>query len=258
MRKIEGLLLDMDGVLYVGDKLIEGALETLEVLRRREVPFRFITNTTTRSPESLLDKLARLGIEAEAEEVFTAVTATRNYLESRGDPSCYLLLREEAKTAFKRFDKNDHDPDYVVIGDIGARWDYETLNDVFNMLMRGAGLICMHRNKFWQGEEGLRMDIGAFVAALEYVSDKEAIVIGKPSSAFFEQAIGSLGLSHEKVAIVGDDIDSDVGGGQASGLSGVLVKTGKYRESYVSRSSIRPDAIIDSIADLPGLLEKQG
>lgn len=252
----QGLLLDMDGVFYVGDTLLEGARETLTKLRQQEIPFRFITNTTTRSPASLLEKLHTLGLPAEEGDLFTAITATRDYLKRRGRPVCHFLVRDAIRPCFSEFDQNDHDPDYVIIGDIGAAWDYDTLNALFNMLMRGARLLCMHRNRYWQDDEGLRMDIGAFVAALEYVTGQQAVVIGKPSPAFFQTALASLGLPAESVAIVGDDIESDIGGGQSAGLQGILVKTGKYREELVKRSSVRPDTVIDSIAGLPDFLQR--
>lgn len=256
-QKIRGLLLDMDGVIYVGDRLVDGATEALVYLRENGIPFKFITNTTTRTPQELIAKLEAMGISVTEDEVFTAVSATLQYLKARGRPSCYLLLREGIKPIFEEFPEDPFQPDYVVIGDIGASWNYENLNAVFNMLMQGSRLICMHRNKYWQGEKGLLMDIGAFVAALEYVSGKEALVIGKPSPAFFQQAIESLGISRDKVAIVGDDIDSDIGGGQASHIKGILVRTGKYREAYAARSSVEPDYTIESIASLPTILDSQ-
>lgn len=250
----KGLLLDMDGVFYVGNKLLSGARETLKAIQSKNVPFRFVTNTTTKTQEELMEKLACLGLPVLPEQLFTAVTATERYLASRGKPSVFLLVRDSVRKTFEGFEEDDKCPDYVVIGDIGATWDYDTLNDVFNMLMRGSRLICMHRNKYFQGEKGLCMDIGAFVAALEHVSGKEAIVIGKPTTAFFQQAVASLGFGPEEVAMVGDDIDSDVGGGQASGLKGILVKTGKYREELALRSSVKPDETIDTIGDLPALI----
>ena len=244
---IKGLLVDLDGVIYVGDQLITGANEALNKIRELGIPIKFITNTTTRSP----DKLASLGIDADRGEIFTAVNATLDFLSANGAQSCHLLLRESIKPLFKEFPIDDHKPDYVIIG---ASWDYQSLNSVFNMLMRRSRLVCIHRNKFWQGEEGLRMDIGAFVAALEYVSGKEALVIGKPSKAFFRQAIEALGVRQSRVAIVGDDIDSDICGGQNSGIRGILVKTGKYRENYTAQSSIEPDFTVDSIREIPQLL----
>jgi len=252
---IEALVLDMDGVFYVGEEPIDGAARTLAWIREAGIPFRFITNTTTRTPDELVEKLDRLGLHTEPGEIFSALTATHRYLMRRGKPSCYLLVREAVKSLFSEFEENDRDPDYVVIGDIGAAWDYETLNRVFNMIMGGARLICMHRNKYWQTGEGLRMDIGAFVAALEYVTGKDAIVIGKPSPAFFQLAIDALGCATEKTAIVGDDIESDIGGGQAAHLQGILVRTGKFREAVMLNSPVKPDHVIDSIAGLPALLQ---
>lgn len=253
---VKGVLLDMDGVLYVGNELLEGACDTIEWLRAESIPFRFITNTTTRTKRELMEKLAGIGIEAKEDELFTAVSATRAYLQKLGSPSCHLLVRDSVRESFAEFPCDDHEPDVVVIGDIGASWTYDNLNAAFNMLVRGAELVCMHRNKYWQDSDGLRMDIGAFVAALEYVSGKRATVIGKPAPTFFDAAVRSLDLLPEEVAIVGDDIESDIGGGQDCGLRGVLCETGKYRPEIVENSGIRPNARIDSIAELPDWLSE--
>lgn len=254
---IEALVLDLDGVFYVGDTLVAGATDTLAWIREAQIPFRFITNTTTRTPDELVTKLDNLGLKAGPDEIFSALSATHDFLSQRGRPSCYLLVRESVKGLFTEFGENDQDPDFVVIGDIGAAWDYETLNRVFNMIMNGAKLLCMHRNKYWQTEQGLRMDIGAFVAALEYVTGQTAIVIGKPSAAFFQLAIDALGCSAENTAVLGDDIESDIGGGQAAHLQGILVRTGKFREEVMQHSAVKPDYVIDSIADLPALLQRR-
>ena len=118
------------------------------------------------------------------------------------------------------------------------------------MLIGGARLMALHKGKSWQTEEGLRVDMGAFVAGLEYASDKTATVVGKPSPEFYRLALDSMGLGPTEVAMVGDDIDSDVGGAQAAGMKGVLVKTGKYRKAVAEALAVRPDLTIDSIADL--------
>lgn len=252
---IRGFVLDMDGVLHVGNQAIPGAADTLRLLRERGIPFRFITNTSTRSPEELQRTMAAIGLEVGADEIFSAVAATCSYLAQAGRPRCHLLVADSVKDCFADFPQDDSEPDFVVIGDIGERWHYAMLNDVFRMLMRGARLVCMHRNRYWQTEQGLKMDIGAFVAGLEYVSGKEAVVIGKPSWDFFRLSVQSLGLTAGEVAIVGDDIETDIGGGQAAGLRGILVRTGKYREELVKLSSVEPDHVIASIAELPGLLQ---
>ncbi len=254
---IKGILFDLDGVLYVGDQAIEGARETLAWLKSRSIPFRFITNTSTKTAAAVADKLRGMGFDISADEIFSAVTATREFLSRQGSPSVHLLIRDSARSEFSQFPEADSVPDYVVVGDIGAAWDYQLLNRVFNELMEGAELIAMHMNKYWQTEQGLQMDIGAFVAGLEFVTGKQATIIGKPSEAFFHLAVANMGLEPAQALVVGDDIENDVGGSQAAGLQGVLVKTGKFRDRLVKNSEISPNAIIDSIADLPGLLDSR-
>ena len=129
------------------------------------------------------------------------------------------------------------------------------LNEVFACLTRGAKLIAIHKNRFWQTEHGLQMDIGAFITGLEYAANTQAMLIGKPSADFFNMALTDLNMQSNEVLMVGDDIDSDVGGAQTAGLMGVLVRTGKYRQAYAESSAIKPDAVIDSVADLPELLK---
>lgn len=251
---IAGVLLDMDGVLYVDNRLIPGANATLATLRERGIPLRFITNTTTTTAAQLASKLSALGLNVQESEIFSAVTATVDYLAAQGTPSVHLVVAEAVRECFAGLERDDQKPDVVVLGDIGTAWNYDLLNRVFNMLMRGAQLVCMHRNKYWQTEGGLRMDIGAFVAGLEYASGQQATVIGKPAWEFFHQATASLKVPAQQVAIIGDDIEVDIGGGMDAGLIGILVRTGKYREAMMRRSAIKPSAIIDSIADLPGLI----
>lgn len=258
MAAPSAFLLDLDGVFYVGDRLVPGGNETLTELRRRGLPFRFVTNTTTKTAAQLLGKLAAIGLDARPAEVFTAVTATRDFLRTQGTPSCFPLVHEAVQREFAEFPLDQNRPDFVIVGDIGERWSYQLLDDAFNMLMRGSQLVCMHKNKFWQVDEGLKLDIGAFVSGLEYASGKTARILGKPSADFFALALESMGTRPSDVLLIGDDVDSDVGGAQSYGIRGALVKTGKYRAEYVEKSSILPDFILPSIADLPALLDGLG
>ncbi len=255
MDPIEGVLFDLDGVFYIGDEVVKGAANTLAWCRQRQIPFRFITNTSTKTTGAVASKLQALGLQVSVADIFSAVNATVDFLTQQGAPSVHLLIRDSVKIEFEQFEQETSNPDYVVVGDIGAAWDYALLNRVFRELMAGSKLIAMHKNKYFQTERGLQMDIGAFVAGLEYISGKKAIVIGKPSASFFQLATDALGLRPEQVVIIGDDIENDVGGAQVNGLRGVLVRTGKYREELADASSVQPDGIIDSIAELPEWLE---
>jgi len=254
LSTIQGFLIDLDGVLFIEDELISGAAETLQFLRSKGLPYRFMTNTTTTTPSRLVRKLETFGLEADEKEIVSPLKVAVRYLRLRGNPSCYFVLLDEAKEAFEEFTESDTKPDYVVIGKIGDRWDYKLVNKVFNLLLEGAELIALHKNRYSMGKDGLQIEFGSFIAALEYATGKESIIMGKPSSAFFRSALESIGLPGGQVAMIGDDVESDVGGAQRAGIKGILVQTGKYREELVSRSGIQPDGIISSIADLPVLI----
>lgn len=253
-RTIRGILFDLDGVLYVGSQAVPGAVEAVGRVRANGRLCRFITNTSTQSLASLQRKLKGLGFTLAAEEILSAPQATLRYLREGGG-TCHLLLAEDVAADFTEIPQVPlEEAEYLVLGDIGSAWTYELLNRMFNAIMRGARLIAVHKNRFWQTERGLRMDIGGFVAALEYCTGTRALIMGKPSEEFFAVALRDLGLPAHQVAIVGDDIESDVGGGQAVGLTGILVRTGKFRQEYVTKSPVRPDYVIDSVSDLPRLL----
>lgn len=251
---LEGLLFDLDGVLYVGSQPIPGAAEAVESIRASGLPCRFITNTSTLSLGSLAKKINGLGFNIPAAEIISAPQAAVRYLRELGSPSCSLLMAEDVKQDFAEFRLAGKKPDVIVVGDIGNAWTYDLLNQVFNALIQGARLIAIHKNRFWQTEHGLQMDIGGFIHGLEYASGKECTIIGKPSPDFFRVALEDIGCRAGDAAIVGDDIDSDIGGGQGSGLKGILVRTGKYRQAYVDASSIRPDLVLDSVRELPRAL----
>jgi HAD superfamily hydrolase (TIGR01458 family) len=252
---VQGLLCDLDGVLYVGSRPVEGAAEALRRIRAAGLPIRFVTNTSTLSRAALHGKLRSLGFAVESAEIVSAPQAARLYLERLGRPRCALLLAEDALRDFSGVTRVDiEEAEAIVLGDIGDAWSCELLNRLFNRMMQGAQLIAVHRNRFWQTETGLRMDIGGFVAALEYCTGRQALVMGKPSAEFFRMAVADLGISPGGCAMVGDDIDMDIGGAQAAGLMGILVKTGKYREEYAAASPVRPDRVIGSVAELPEVL----
>ena len=255
LDSVTALLFDLDGVFYEGETPILGGAEVLNALIQHQTPYGFITNTTTRSRRQLADKLQLLGLPAEDSQIVTAPVATALYLQQKGYQRCRLVVNESVKGDFAGISDCADDPDCVVLGDIGSAWDYSLINMLFQQVMAGAHIVAMHKNRFWKTEQSLQLDIGGFVAALEYATGCEAQVVGKPSNAFFLMALQSLPQTgHMQTAVVGDDIDNDVGAAQSAGLAGVLVKTGKYRPDIADSSGVKPDAVISSIADLPELL----
>ena len=254
IETVKGILFDLDGVLYVGSQTINGAVEAVSSIQNSGIPCRFITNTSTLSVSTLQQKLHQLGFTVDKKEIVSAPQAARLYLMQLNHPICYLLLAEDVKQDFSDIMQSFEDANYFIVGDIGEQWNYSLINRVFNRLMAGAELIAIHKNRFWQTETGLQMDIGGFIAALEYASGKQARLIGKPAADFFRMALLDMGLDASEVAIVGDDIDSDIGGGHALGIFSILVKTGKYRQAYTAASKVKPDLILQSITELPAVL----
>jgi HAD superfamily hydrolase (TIGR01458 family) len=250
---VEALLLDLSGVLYVEDEAVPGAQEALERLRGSGLGIRLVTNTTMRSRRQILERLERLGLEADAGELLTPAALAARHCREAGYSRVHLLVADDLREDLSELEEGEGDVDAVVIGDLGEGFTYQVLNDAFRKVRDGAELIALQKNRYWETAEGLSLDAGPFVAAVEYAADREATVVGKPSEAFFELALSDLGVEPSAAAMVGDDVEADVGGALQAGIAGILVRTGKYREEDVRASGIEPTATVDSIADVPGL-----
>ena len=254
LEGVKGFLFDLDGVLVQDGKPIPGAIETLRILEEQDIPFRVLTNRTTRSQDSLFEYMQVRGFPLKKEEIFSAPQAAVHFLGLKDNPSCFLVIREGAKKDFSAFPQTDDHPEYVILGDMGDHWDYNILNNIFRMVMDGATLIALHKGRYWREKGALRMDIGVFVAGLEYITGKEALVMGKPSPHFFNMALDDLGMQPHEVAMLGDDILSDVGGAQKMGLTGILVMTGKYSKQHDHHYDVAPDITLPSVAELKDYL----
>lgn len=245
--KYRGLLFDLDGVFHVSDRLLPGAVTTLQLLRDRGIPFRIVTNTTTRSRTSLVARMNAIGLPIVTADLITAPYAALLHLKSLTTPRCRFVVSDDVRTEFSEFRDHETSPQFIVLGDFENQVSYPLLNSIFNQMMSGAELIALHKGRFWETNEGLKVDLGLFVAGLEYTTGKRATVIGKPSPRIFELALLELGLAAVECAMIGDDLYNDVGGAQSAGMSGILIRTGKYRPGYESDSAIVPEAVIDDL-----------
>jgi len=244
---VRGLLIDLDGTLYTEDGPISGARETLARLEAAGIPYRYVTNTTRKPRREVVVRLRELGFPVRRDFVFAPAAAANALLKGK---RCHALVAEALFEDLYEVMSTDEAPEYVLVGDMGRGFDYTRLNAAFRHLMDGADLVALQRNRFWQEADGLSLDAGPFVAALEYASGKTALVVGKPEPAFFEAALRDLGLEKKDMAMVGDDAESDVAGARRAGLRGIQVRTGKYR----SETAGEADTEIESIADIPALL----
>lgn len=216
-QDIDSFLIDLDGVVYIEDELIDGAREAIQRLVDRNIPFRFMTNTTVKSLRNLLFKLERLGVPACKEWIISPPAAARRYLSQFDHPKCHLVVHEDTVEDFAGLTITDENPDFVIVGKIGKRWTYDLMNRIFLYMMDGADLIALHKDRYTMGDDRLYIEFGAFVAGLEYAASKEAIVIGKPSKNFYQTAIDSLGCCPERIAMLGDDLISDIQGRSGRG-----------------------------------------
>ena len=254
MDQKRGILFDLDGVFYVSNQAIDGGQKLINSLRNKSIPFRFLTNTTTKTRREIREKLGSFGLLIDEKEIFSAAYIGINYLRSIGSPPCHLLIHDNIYSDYSEFDVHDRKPEFVVIGDRGNKWNYDDLNKAFRYLMEGAGLIALHKGRYFQTLQGLEIDIGAIITGLEYSSGQTAISLGKPNTNFFQTALEDISIEIGKAIMVGDDLINDIGGAQRTGMKGVLVRTGKFRKSNLSHSDVKPDFIIESINELEDIL----
>ncbi|ACK49564.1 HAD-superfamily subfamily IIA hydrolase like protein [Methylocella silvestris BL2] len=241
-----GVLLDIDGVICVGARPIAGSIEAVRRLRERDIPVRFVTNTTRRPRRRILEDLRRLPLEIADGEIFTPARIARDLLTERG-LAPLLIVHPDLGEDFTGLPQQGQTA--VVVGDAGEAFSYQSLNGAFRALLHGAEFFALANNRNFLDSDGdLSLDAGPFVAALEFASGKKPLVLGKPAPAFFKLAVESMGLDMEDVAMIGDDAESDVGGAMAAGLMGVLVRTGKYRPGQEERLAEPPTSIEDDLS----------
>lgn len=245
---IKAVLCDIGGVLYVGDTSIPGAIEALVRIKSR-YSVRFVTNTTQKTAQQVVEALRLMGFDIAEDEVLTALDVTKLFLKNH-DSRGFYLLTDDATAFFDDLNEIERQH-YVVVGDAQENFTYERLNKAFRLLQSGSELIAVAKNRYFKDNDyQLSMDAGGFVSALEYASGKKAHIIGKPSHDFYRLACSSMNVEPAECLMIGDDIESDILGAQEAGLKTLLVKTGKFVVQDLE-SGIMPDFIADSIADIP-------
>ncbi len=251
-----GLLIDLDGVVYEGDRPVPGAAEAVAWLQGQGIPYLFVSNTTSRPRRGLVDRLGRLGIHTDESRIFTPPVAAVRWLKDQVSGPVALFVPEATQPEFAGIPRLPQEAESgaaaVVVGDLGEGWDFKTLNRAFRLLISEPHppLVALGMTRYWRAADGLRLDVAPFVVALEYASGTHPVVMGKPAAPFYRLALERLGVLPREAIMVGDDIRGDVEGAQRVGLKGILVRTGKFRASDLHQG-IRPDAVLDSLADLP-------
>jgi len=262
MATIKAALIDIDGVLTTSWHALPGAVEAMARLRRMGLGLRLVTNTTSRTCSWMATRLSAQGFPVHPEDILTAPGLTAHYLTARYPGARCLVLNNgdlrKDLPGVNQVGLDAQDVDVVVLGGAGPEFGYDALNRIFSHVQAGAALVAMNRNFYWATDDGLRLDTGTFLAGLEQATGVSAVMTGKPAATFFTSALELLGTDPADALMVGDDIDSDVVAGQAVGLGGVLVKTGKFLPRDLDRAAPAPapDNVIDSFADLPDLVDR--
>jgi len=257
---MSAILLDVDGVLHVSGHPILGGAKAIQRLREAGHRLRFVTNNTTHSRHALADEIRSFGVQLEDDELQTTPLAAAHALKGK---RVLALTMPAIVEDLEGLELVGEGAEAVLLG--GADESFETnrvfsyynLARAFAELQDGAELYCLHKNRWWQTSRGAMLDAGAFVAGLEYSAEIEATVLGKPSAAYFAAALDALEDEPEQTWMVGDDVESDVGGAASFGLRTLLVRTGKFREEALEEATVKPDGVIDSIAALPDWLESR-
>lgn len=248
-KPIKGIIFDVDGVLEFQSKVYPKAVETIELLRDREIILRFLTNSTLKSRKSCAEKLINAGFQVSYKEVITASFATAVYLRKLNPESCWIMLEREGLEEFKDLNQDTENPEYIVIGDNRSKFDFENMNKALRLLLKGAKLIAMTSELVDTSMGELELNVGSWAKMLERASGAKAVYIGKPGPYVFDLTLRSMNLDKSEVFMVGDKISTDIKGAKNAGIKSILIKTGEFDEKDLN-SNIKPDFTFDSIRDI--------
>ena len=253
------ILLDIDGVLHVSGEPIQGAADAVAELRRAGHALRFVTNNSTRPRSRLAEELREMGFILEDDELQTTLGAAARELSGK---RVLALVMPAVVPDLDGLELVGDHAEAVLIGGCDETlepnqiFSYMNLARAFDEIQMGASLYCLHKNKWWQTSRGPMLDSGAFVAGLEYATDVDATVLGKPSPSYFAAALDALDAEPELTWLVTDDVDADVRGARLFGMKTALVRTGKFRPEALEAAEASPDIVVSSLAQFPALLEE--
>lgn len=255
MSGVDGILFDIEGVLVTSWRPVPGAADVLAQLRADGVTRAFLTNTTSHTCAETARKLTDLGMPVEPGEIVTAAWLTAEYVrQTYPGRRCWVLNDGNIDDDLAGIVMDEGDPEVVVLGGAGPDFTHRSLSRVAELMLDGVPVVAMHRALAWQAEDGLRVDTGAYLAGLEELTGQTVVTVGKPSMRGFLVAADLMGTEPDNMVVVGDDLGGEVLPGQRLGMTGVLVRTGKFRQTVLDLAVERPDHVVDSVADLPALL----
>jgi len=253
LTQIRAILLDMDGVLYRGDRTLPGARCFVRTLQDRDIPFILLTNNSTKTPAQYVARLERMGLQVAPSTILTSAQATAMYLEkvAPSGTRMYVIgergLRDEI--ASRGYVIAEDDVAFVVVG-MDTHLTFEKLRMAALAIGSGAIFVGTNPDRSFPAEEAVTPGTGAILAAVEAATEVKPTIIGKPQQAAFDLALEKLGALREETAMIGDRLETDILGGREAGLLTILVLTGITSRQDLSESSIKPDLVFEDLQQL--------
>lgn len=249
MKSYKGYLIDLDGTMYRGTEQIAEAAGFINDLRKRNIPYLFVTNNSSRTPAQVADKLRSIGISTEDDQVFTTSMATANYIaEQKKGASVYVVGEEGIIEALKEKGMKlvEEHPDYLVMG-IDRGVNYEKLSKACLAVRNGAVFISTNGDIAIPTEQGLLPGNGSLTSVVSVSTQVQPIFIGKPESVIVEQALRVLGVPKEETIMVGDNYDTDILAGINAGIDTLLVHTGVTTKERLKQYKEQPTHVVDTL-----------
>jgi 4-nitrophenyl phosphatase len=251
MKKYRGYLIDLDGTMYRGTECIAEARDFVKELHKRDIPYLFVTNNSSRTPEQVAKKLENFGIPATKEQVFTTSQATANYIfERKPNASVYVIGEEGIRTALeeKGFTFAKENAEFVVMG-IDRGINYEKLAIACLAVRNGATFISTNGDIAIPTERGLLPGNGSLTSVVAVSTQVSPIFIGKPERIIMEQALKVLGVPREDTLMIGDYYDTDIMAGMNAGIDTLLVHTGVTTKELLKQYEKQPTYVVDSLKE---------
>ncbi len=259
LRTFKGFIFDLDGTVYLGDRLIPGADRVIDLLRRTGRKVVFLSNKPLQSRNDYAAKLTRLGIPTQPEEVINSTLVMINYLKKNAAHAKLFVVGEppfveELRQAGFQITEEPKEIQYVVVA-FDRTFDYRKLNLSFQAIKLGAHFVATNPDRTCPVEAGEIPDCAGMIAAIEAVTQKRVeVIVGKPSPLIIQTALDVMGLQPEDCILIGDRLETDIKMGKNSRIATAVVLTGITDEKMLNDSSIRPDYVFQSIADLERLI----
>lgn len=253
LRQVRCFLLDMDGTFYLGDRLLDGALHFIDVLRRQDRDFLFLTNNSSKDSQQYAEKISRLGLTIPPEKVFTSGEATAMQLEDQKPGARVHVVGTGAlaKEFRKRgFVLSAEEPDFVILG-FDTTLTYEKLWKLCDLVRAGVPYIATHPDFNCPTESGFMPDIGATMAFVRASTGREPdLVVGKPNALFVKKAGERAGLPVAELGMIGDRLYTDIALGATAGIPTVLVLSGETRPEDLPGSPYQPTYIFQNLGEV--------